>query len=472
MADQTPKQKRLWTIMLIPLWITLALLPVFSIVIPMCVLQRTRLKTLEENIAIELGNIRAVGDPATLEELDKWYAYPDGPNAADVYAKAFEKFSKDDGKWNDIPGISYEAKLPKLGEPLPEKMKKRIAAFLADNAEAIKLLHEAAGIEGCRFPVRFVDASNPSEFRLPHSEPLRAGVRHLQLAAVMAAETGRAEEAASHIGACIGIVRSLRNEPYGISQLVRMSCLAVTKNALEQVMARVRLSGSQRAALAAGLQAEERTETSGRAAVGERCITDRYFLPGGAMFGEASEDDTSGETFWHMSGVVSKGRLFCLKWLGRAVRVARLPLNERLEASRRFSAELEAETEIDVMDFLSQDFMGKFMLGMTAPGCTGEIAEDLTGFATLRSMRTALAIEGFREAQKRLPESLAELVPKYLKAIPLDPFDGKPLRFKKREKGYVVYSIGEDGTDDDGIGPPKSSGPIDDGLDVPFRVVR
>ena len=86
MADQTPKQKRLWTIMLIPLWITLALLPVFSIVIPMCVLQRTRLKTLEENIAIELGNIRAVGDPATLEELDKWYAYPDGPNAADVYA--------------------------------------------------------------------------------------------------------------------------------------------------------------------------------------------------------------------------------------------------------------------------------------------------------------------------------------------------------------------------------------------------
>ena len=472
MADLERKRKRLWTILLIPVRILFVLLPVLGIVIPLCAVQHYRLKALDEDIAVELGNIRAAGDPATLEELDKWYAYPDGPNAADVYARAYEKFNEDDEKRKGAPYlIGTRIELPPLGEPLPDEMKKRIAAFLVENAEAIKLLHEAAEIEGCRFPIRFVDASDASALDLPHSGGLRDGARRLVLAAVMAAEAGRAEEAVSHIDACIGTIRSLRNEPYDISQLVRMSCLAITKGALEQVMARVRLSGSQRAALSSLLQAEERTETIGRAAVGDRCITDRYFLPGGVVFGEASEDDTFGETFGHLSGVVSKGRLFCLRWLGRAVRVARLPLNERLAASRRFSAELEAEAEIDVMDFLSQDFMGKFMLGMTASGYTGVIAEDLTGFATLRAMRTALAIEGFREAQKGLPESLAELVPKYIDAVPLDPFDGKPLRFKKLKKGYVVYSVGKDGTDNGGAWY-GDAGTDEQNIDVPFRVVR
>jgi len=37
------------------------------------------------------------------------------------------------------------------------------------------------------------------------------------------------------------------------------------------------------------------------------------------------------------------------------------------------------------------------------------------------------------------------LVPGQLSAVPADPFDGKPLRFKRLTKGYVIYSIGKDG---------------------------
>jgi len=38
--------------------------------------------------------------------------------------------------------------------------------------------------------------------------------------------------------------------------------------------------------------------------------------------------------------------------------------------------------------------------------------------------------------------------------MPLDPFDGAPLRYKPLAKGYVVYSIGPDGHDDGGKEPP------------------
>ena len=68
-----------------------------------------------------------------------------------------------------------------------------------------------------------------------------------------------------------------------------------------------------------------------------------------------------------------------------------------------------------------------------------------------RTALTALAIERFRLANGgRLPVSLSDLVPKFIKEIPTDPFDGKSLRWSPRERGYVVYSVGADRNDNQG----------------------
>jgi len=42
----------------------------------------------------------------------------------------------------------------------------------------------------------------------------------------------------------------------------------------------------------------------------------------------------------------------------------------------------------------------------------------------------------------------------FLPAVPFDPSDGAPLRYKQLPKGYVVYSIGPDGQDNGGMEPP------------------
>ncbi|HYT62086.1 MAG TPA: hypothetical protein VEL06_18040 [Haliangiales bacterium] len=44
----------------------------------------------------------------------------------------------------------------------------------------------------------------------------------------------------------------------------------------------------------------------------------------------------------------------------------------------------------------------------------------------------------------------------FLPAVPLDPFDGAPLRYKQLSKGCVVYSIGPDGRDNGGKEPPAT----------------
>ena len=70
--------------------------------------------------------------------------------------------------------------------------------------------------------------------------------------------------------------------------------------------------------------------------------------------------------------------------------------------------------------------------------------------AAMRMLITEFAIRLFRTDHQRLPATLDELVPDYLTAVPLDPFNGKALRYKVSETGFDVYSVGLDGIDDDG----------------------
>jgi hypothetical protein len=45
---------------------------------------------------------------------------------------------------------------------------------------------------------------------------------------------------------------------------------------------------------------------------------------------------------------------------------------------------------------------------------------------------------------------LAELHPRYLSAIPMDPYSGRPLVYRRVGDTYVLYSVGRDGKDDGG----------------------
>jgi hypothetical protein len=70
--------------------------------------------------------------------------------------------------------------------------------------------------------------------------------------------------------------------------------------------------------------------------------------------------------------------------------------------------------------------------------------------ARLRCAATAVACERFRQANNRWPDTLAELPKDVLAVVPLDPFNGQPLRYARTADGVMVYSVGPDRTDDGG----------------------
>jgi hypothetical protein len=88
--------------------------------------------------------------------------------------------------------------------------------------------------------------------------------------------------------------------------------------------------------------------------------------------------------------------------------------------------------------------------------------------ACIRCMNAALAAERYRQTHKHWPDSLDKLCPRFLSAIPIDPFDGAPLRYRRVEDGAVIYSVGNDGIDDSGhLDPEHINQP---GVDVGYRL--
>ncbi len=86
---------------------------------------------------------------------------------------------------------------------------------------------------------------------------------------------------------------------------------------------------------------------------------------------------------------------------------------------------------------------------------------------------TTLAVERFRHAQGRLPDGLKELTPQFLDAIPTDPFDGASLRYRRLVRGYVIYSVDQDGHDDGGREVPERRKTTDKNTyDITFTVER
>jgi len=61
-----------------------------------------------------------------------------------------------------------------------------------------------------------------------------------------------------------------------------------------------------------------------------------------------------------------------------------------------------------------------------------------------------LALELYHRDEKRWPQSLAELSPRWLPEAPVDPLTGKPLHYKIVDDRPLVYSVGIDGDDDGG----------------------
>ncbi len=68
--------------------------------------------------------------------------------------------------------------------------------------------------------------------------------------------------------------------------------------------------------------------------------------------------------------------------------------------------------------------------------------------------RTALSLLQYHNDNGAYPESLDALIPECLDAVPIDPFTGEPLVYRKVDDGFQLYSFGPNQIDDGGYEDP------------------
>ena len=85
------------------------------------------------------------------------------------------------------------------------------------------------------------------------------------------------------------------------------------------------------------------------------------------------------------------------------------------------------------------------------------------------TLEVLLAAQAYRRDKGEFPENLDALVPEYMEAVPLDPCDrsgGRLLYRRDSPTTAVVWSVGEDGTDNDGAIEAEQGRPADVGFEL------
>ena len=128
-------------------------------------------------------------------------------------------------------------------------------------------------------------------------------------------------------------------------------------------------------------------------------------------------------------------------------RVAALQLSEQL-------IDVKKAEELTIRDLLGPDWP----VQLFAPALLRALAKENSAMMENRLTQLALLLAAYKADHGAYPAALAELSPTYLKAIPVDLFSDKPLIYARTEKGFTLYSVGPNMTDDGG----KSADPADD----------
>lgn len=99
--------------------------------------------------------------------------------------------------------------------------------------------------------------------------------------------------------------------------------------------------------------------------------------------------------------------------------------------------------------FILADTFAKIMFTGGTPQYSKAIERYHIFYNRLNTLIVGIALKLYQLEKAMLPEDLKQLIPVYLKNVPQDTFNQfNPLRYKKRDKGFIVYSFGPDRKDD------------------------
>jgi ABC-type transport system involved in multi-copper enzyme maturation permease subunit len=310
---------------------------------------------------------------------------------------------------------------------------------------------------------------------LPFAQRHRTITTLLSHDALLRCQEGNIDGALASCRAMINSGRGLGDEPTQMSMLVRLACRTAALGQLERALAQGRPSADALAAMQQLLELEDGEPLLLIAARGDRAMDDRFM--DSLESGVTGTRDIRRYGAWFgiplrtqlllMAGLTAKSeRTALLRFNTRLVEIAKLPVEERAEPVRELAAQHE-----------HLPGLARALTAGPSPGVTITFKADIHRHqhTLLRCALVMIAVERFRRANQRWPATLDELVPDFLSGVPKDPYDARPLRYRRVAGCVAIYSVGPDGRDDGGINLTQNrttslSTPLTGPSDVGYRL--
>jgi len=387
-----------------------------------------------------IGGLRAQGYPMNPVELDAWHRESfsrDLDDAWPLYLDAFAAYVQ----WNDesqenLPGYSGQIEY-KRGQSWEPFHLQEAQAFLADNEECLDLLYEGADIG---YSFRPLDFTLGYHMRLPLLSETRECARLLQLASRVAAQQDDVDQAIKATRAIFVLTDSLQ-APVTIMNFIQRANWQLGFQSIEDLLSQHALTYEHIQTLEAVLEPIASIERFEQSLIGDRCSALSGFQ---ASTQEMMMLFDSGEgelllpliVLRRFLGLHDMDALSHINVIQAYIEAASLPRHEALIRMR--AIEKEHQSKLGMLTRILR------------PAFKRMYQVELQAVAGSLCARTALAVERHRLSTGQVPDTLDGLVPTFMPSVPLDPFDGGPLRFRDLGVGYVVYSVGQDLTDNQG----------------------
>ncbi len=426
-------------------------------------------------------------------------AIPDAENGAIVVAKVLKLLPKRWPGHNNVPppGVpqppdppappakqAYErlAAAP-AGVGLADDLAVEVRLALVEVADAVKVARTLVNYPRGRHEVTLGPAV--MDTLLAETQNTRTVARLLQMDAMLRADDGDLDGALDSCRAILNVGRSIGDEPFLISMLVRVAIGQVALDTARRVIALGEPSDGAMAKLQALIDDEAAQPVLTLALTGERGGADEVIcrlstgktrlsdVTGDALvLGEPikpapkppAADPATASKPWY-----DHQRAVMLEWMNDAVAISRKPTQDQPDEWRRWDQRV-----VDSGKPLLSKFTDPLPLAL-APALSGGFNAHVRHQAMLRSTSLMLSVERHRRKTGAWPSSVEKIDPAFLARPPIDPYDGKPIRMKARDGQLFVYCVGFNRQDDGGRYDPKQDfrgGLVDVGTnawDLPLR---
>lgn len=405
-------------------------------------------KELKKQVQAELSALEARNIFCSLAEVQASYQTPN-PDVTPLYLEAFSKLKSPELKSVELVQL-FDSNRPLAFPPVDAEVLSALSEAENENEDFILTLRQANKIMEARYPV---DLTQGMAALMKHLRDIGESTKLLRALGWCAVNTDRNDAAMAYALDILWMSQSLEEEPALISQLVRGNCLHMAGSLLEEVFSNGRPEPAALDRLQRFLEGFEMRTAMSRALAYERCILiDVLTGPFEKKWEFINYDQSAqgadaitarlGLLKIELQGIHERDLLIALGLLGKI---------DHAIAGQDTMTELDqVETELAGHKVVHKGSVPPIIPAMLLP-VTVKGVKRLTETEAMKSVLLAtVAIQRYQLANGRPPENLKRLVPDYLPAMPIDPFNSKPLIYQVTSEGYQLYSIGMDRQDNGG----------------------